>query len=119
MRVAPTDPTRVYITGYVVDNGMGVPEAALWATEDAGSNCTQLDTTSGQFQFGNQPQLMMLAVSPTDVDLSWFTADPARPMPLPKRSDIHRNLLLHHQAIPVDFRTNERWKFLRWFIAVR
>lgn len=73
MRIAPTNPDRVYVTGYLVsgattnDAGMPLPEALLRRTDDGGDTWVELDV--GDFAFPPQPQLFLVGVSPVDADV--------------------------------------------------
>lgn len=68
VEVAPSDPMRVYISGYEVaspsSDAMGSPRAHLLFSNDTGQNWTPV-TLSG-VQFGAMPVVMVAAVDPAD-----------------------------------------------------
>ncbi|HTM19021.1 MAG TPA: hypothetical protein VL172_00880 [Kofleriaceae bacterium] len=77
IRIAPSDPDRIYVTGYVrpLDDGMGgqtPPEAVLYRSINGGGAWEQLPMTD--FELGQIPSLMMAAVSPTDPDVAYAIA---------------------------------------------
>jgi hypothetical protein len=64
LRVAPGNPSRIYVTGYLVAD---TPEAMLRRSDDGGKTWTELAVDD--FAFGSQPQLFVEAVSPLDPDI--------------------------------------------------
>lgn len=68
VKVAPSDPMRVYISGYEVasptSDAMGSPRAHLLFSNDTGENWTPVTLTG--VQFGGTPIVMVVAVDPTD-----------------------------------------------------
>ena len=64
LKVAPGDPDRIYVTGYLV---AATPEAILKRSDDGGETWIDLPVTD--FGFGNQPLLFVEGVSPTNPDI--------------------------------------------------
>jgi photosystem II stability/assembly factor-like uncharacterized protein len=67
VRVAPSDPMRVYATGYRVDNTADAAsgsEPIVYRSDDGGMKWRRLD-----FSYPGRPQLALMAVSPTNPDL--------------------------------------------------
>jgi photosystem II stability/assembly factor-like uncharacterized protein len=67
VRVAPSDPMRVYATGYRVDNTADAAsgsEPIVYRSDDGGQKWRRL-----AFTYPGQPQLALLAVSPASPDL--------------------------------------------------
>ncbi len=64
LRIAPGDPDRIYVTGYLVAKS---PEAILKRSDDGGD--TWIDLPITDFSFGNQPLLFVEGVSPTNPDV--------------------------------------------------
>jgi hypothetical protein len=71
LRVAPGDPDRVYVSGYLIAgakaDGGSEPAALLYRSDNGGDTWTELPT--GDFVFGTQPQLFVEAISPTNPDI--------------------------------------------------
>jgi len=81
IRVAPSDPDRVYVTGLVVatggaDAGVTEPAPRLFVTADGGQNWNELATDA--FEFGDQPDLFIEGVSPADPDIVFARVRGAR-----------------------------------------
>lgn len=68
IKVAPSDPLRVYTSGFELateaEDAMGAPRAHLYASPDAGSSWQPL--ALGALQFGASPTVMVVAVHPSD-----------------------------------------------------
>lgn len=61
VKVAPTDPMHVYVSGYEVGQ---TPKTHLFVTTDAGANWNEASLTG--MQFAATPMILVVAVSPTD-----------------------------------------------------
>lgn len=92
LRVANTLPNVVYTTGFVVAefNGEGevvVPAAALlFKTENGGTSWTNLGVSD--FDFGDQPNLFLEGVSPTNADIVYARVLNKR---VPMGDDLYRS----------------------------
>lgn len=70
IRVAPTDPQRIYVSGYKL--GMGPPLPLLYRSDDGGVNWMQIP-----FDFMGESQLRIVGVSPIDPDVVFARIDTA------------------------------------------
>jgi photosystem II stability/assembly factor-like uncharacterized protein len=70
VRVAPSDPMRVYVTGYQVvapagdDAGDSQPTPLFYRSDNGGTSWTDM-----AFHFGTESQFLLLGVSPTNPDV--------------------------------------------------
>ena len=70
VRVAPSDPRRIYVTGYQVaampldDSGEPQPTPLFYRSDDGGDHWTDMN-----FSFAGESQFLLLGVSPTDPDV--------------------------------------------------
>lgn len=67
VKAAPSDPQRVYVSGYEVAGGTGTPAAHLLRSSDAGAVWTESPLAG--VLYGSTPVLHVVAVSPTDPGL--------------------------------------------------
>jgi len=66
IRVAPSDPTRVYATGFEI---AGEPKAHLYRSIDGGAVWEPMPTTS--FVFGTSPEARVVGVDPQDATIMY------------------------------------------------
>jgi hypothetical protein len=93
IRVAPSDPDRIYAAGFLPpqsdgEGGMTPAEALLRVSTDGGANWTVLDASATNFTFGSQPNLFVEAVHPTNPDIVFARVLNARE---PIGDDIYRS----------------------------
>jgi hypothetical protein len=87
LRVAPSSPDTVYVSGYKIEvPDVSPSQAVLRKTTDGGVSWTELGVDS--FSFGAQPNLLIEAVSPTDPDVLYVRVLGARE---PQGDDIYRS----------------------------
>jgi hypothetical protein len=82
VKVAPTDPMRVYIGGYQVagtyaDGGTIPPTAHLLRSDDDGDTWTE--SALAGVQFGPTPLVHVMAVDPNNEDILYVLSDAANP----------------------------------------
>ena len=80
LRVAPSDPQRLYVTGYRVnqamaDGGAPMPTAVAYRTVDGGQNWTALDLST--IQFGNVPWVFVEVVANDNPDVLYVRSQGA------------------------------------------
>ncbi|HTJ41795.1 MAG TPA: hypothetical protein VL463_06845 [Kofleriaceae bacterium] len=83
IRVAASNPQRVYLSGYEVtqvapDGGTAGPRARVLRTDDQGGKWTELPTTDITLSTSS-PMVFVMAVSPTDPDLLFLISQAASP----------------------------------------
>ncbi|MDQ3369543.1 MAG: glycoside hydrolase, partial [Myxococcota bacterium] len=77
VKVAPSDPRRVYVTGYQV---AGTPMARLQRSDDAGGTWREQPLTSSPpMKLGSTPLVLVNAIAPTDPDTLLVTSLGANP----------------------------------------
>ncbi|MCG8421099.1 MAG: hypothetical protein MJE77_24525 [Proteobacteria bacterium] len=72
VRVAASNPQRVYVTGYTqaqstLDGGVGGPEPLFYRSDNGGESWMQIDLVG--VEFGPQPLFLLHGVDPTDPDV--------------------------------------------------
>lgn len=78
IQVAPSDTTRIYVSGYLVaqttpDAGVSAPAALIYTSADGGDSWEQLDID--QFELNpNMPQVMFSGVLPSDPNVVYARA---------------------------------------------
>lgn len=82
VKVARTNPQRVYVTGYEVtqvaaDGGTTAPKVHVMRSDDGGGKWTELPTTD--FQLASSPLVLVMAVSPTNPDVLFAISQAADP----------------------------------------
>jgi photosystem II stability/assembly factor-like uncharacterized protein len=74
LRVAPSDPNRVYVSGYQLDGpadgGDGLPAPLLYRSDDGGAGWIEIP-----FSMMGQSQLFIVGVSPSDPDVVFAKLD--------------------------------------------
>ena len=74
IRVAPSNPQRVYLTGYQLtqeapDGGIIPPSVYLYRTDDGGAHWAEMPITG--ITLSNSPVILISEVSPTNPDILW------------------------------------------------
>jgi hypothetical protein len=64
IKVAPSDPMRVYVTAFQISMGGGPPTPHFFRSDDAGETWTEQPLAG--VQFANSPQIMVRAIDPTN-----------------------------------------------------
>lgn len=76
VRIAPTDATRIYVSGFqpsqAAGDAMTAPEALAYRSTNGGQTWEQLDLTG--VVFGSVPQFDLLAAAPDDADVLYAVA---------------------------------------------
>ena len=91
IRIAPSDPNFIIVTGFKPstpdgNGGMNPPEALIRRSIDGGLNWEPLPVTD--FVFGNAPNLFVLGISPDDPNTLFIKVFAARS---PKGDDLYRS----------------------------
>jgi len=77
LAAAPSDPSRVYVSGYQVSAGAMPPSTHLFRTDDHGVTWVELAVTG--LTYANQPTLDLAAVDPTDPNIVYLISRLASP----------------------------------------
>lgn len=72
LRTTPMDPSRIYVSGFLPQDGATQAAALLRRSVDGGASWEELPVVD--FTFGPQPELFVAGVSPTDPDLVFARA---------------------------------------------